>query len=60
MLRCLIDLFSKADGSSVYKTLSEMLSCYHIFSIKPPGGLIGFKHSRGRAYWRGGLIGERG
>ena len=28
--------------------------------LSPPGGLIDFKHSRGVAYWRGGLIREGG
>ena len=36
------------------------LFSYHKFSIRPPGGLIDFKRSRGRAYWRGGLVREGG
>ena len=33
---------------------------YRRFSIKPPGGLIDFKHSRGGLNGEGGLIREGG
>ena len=45
---------------SLGNVCQSLLPTYRKFPIKPPGGLVDFKHSRGGLIGEGGLIREGG